>query len=386
MNQMNSNLADFMQDVEKLQEQIVSLRERLALVDENKDKVRPKIYEKVRSDYEKNLKLLFDELSPFQVKINEEIEQLKAVIADLTERFEDREEELEELELRFLAGEFDPGDYEPKQIEFKSEMDDLQAQISERTDAIHQYENRLRMITGEPVEEELAEVADVEELQESEEIEEATNEIIADTGDSIDYANIESVESYDPDPLTAFESTATETDQSIDSEFSQADPIMVDDLKPVVPEYEEFSEDYDYSSEKSQNIYDETPMDETLGVAHESIQDVKEPESGATGEEYIWTTTPVLDVIEGDFAGESYPMDKERITIGRGPNNDIQLATDTSVSRHHAQITFENNRYVVVDLESSNGTSVNGIRITRSYLRPNDEVMIGQSKLVMRPS
>jgi pSer/pThr/pTyr-binding forkhead associated (FHA) protein len=103
-------------------------------------------------------------------------------------------------------------------------------------------------------------------------------------------------------------------------------------------------------------------------------------------EDYTWTATPVLDVIEGDFTGESYPMDKERMTIGRGPNNDIQLATDTSVSRHHAQITFENNHYILVDLESSNGTSVNGMRVNRMALHPNDEITIGTSKLVIHPS
>ncbi|GEM_PF-6644060 len=373
MNQIHSNLADFMQDVDKLQAEIVSLRERLALVDENKDKVRPKIYEKVRSDYEKNLNVLFDQLSPFKEKIDSEIEKLTIAIAELTERFEAREEELEELELRFLAGEFDPDAYEPKQNEFKTEMDDLQSQISDRNTAIQAYQKKLRIIAGEPVDEEPIEEPD------SDVVEEAQQEPQGYAADVID-------DSYQQDPLTAFESTAAETEEAIDTSFSTSDPIMTEVAQAAPEEYDEMNEEYEYTAESSPKLYEDTPMDETLGVAQEAAKEFASSEAESAGEDYIWTSTPVLDVIEGDFAGESYPMDKERITIGRGPNNDIQLATDTSVSRHHAQITNENDRYVVVDLESSNGTSVNGIRITRSYLRPNDEVMIGQSKLVIRPS
>ncbi len=101
-------------------------------------------------------------------------------------------------------------------------------------------------------------------------------------------------------------------------------------------------------------------------------------------EEYIWNCIPVLDVVDGDFTGESYTIDKERITMGRGPNNDIQLATDTSVSRHHAQVVLEGNKYFLVDLDSSNGSSVNGIRVSRAALRPNDEITIGVSKMIIR--
>ncbi len=374
MNQIHSNLADFMQDVDKLHAEIVSLRDRLALVDENKDKVRPKIYEKVRSDYEKNLSVLFEQLSPFKEKIDSEIEKLTVAIAELTERFEAREEELEELELRFLAGEFDPDAYEPKQSEFKTEMDELQSQISDRNAAIEAYQKKLRIIAGEPVDEE-----PVDEEPPIEEMGESSQEQQGYAADVID-------DSYQQDPLTAFESTAAETEEVIDTDFGTADPIMTEVAQPAPEEYDEMNEEYEYTADSAQKLYEDTPMDETLGVAQDSVKELASTEAEAAGEDYIWTTTPVLDVIEGDFAGESYPMDKERITIGRGPNNDIQLATDTSVSRHHAQITNENDRYVVVDLESSNGTSVNGIRITRSYLRPNDEVMIGQSKLVIRPS
>ena len=66
--------------------------------------------------------------------------------------------------------------------------------------------------------------------------------------------------------------------------------------------------------------------------------------------------------------------------IVRDAAKDIGLPTDTTVSRNHARIAQEVTSYVVYDLGSTNGTYVNGAKITRKELVNNDVVQVGSSK------
>jgi hypothetical protein len=74
-------------------------------------------------------------------------------------------------------------------------------------------------------------------------------------------------------------------------------------------------------------------------------------------------------VLNGPLRGASHVV-RDRLTIGRASSSDIQLVDD-GISRHHAQIiTDEHGRHVLVDLDSSNGTFVDGQRIRRQPLAP----------------
>ena len=64
------------------------------------------------------------------------------------------------------------------------------------------------------------------------------------------------------------------------------------------------------------------------------------------------------------------------IVIGRAANCDFQLS-DTTVSGHHARLTWVGRRLVVEDLSSANGTFVNGERIQRAELRPGEDLRLG---------
>lgn len=77
---------------------------------------------------------------------------------------------------------------------------------------------------------------------------------------------------------------------------------------------------------------------------------------------------------------DEYALRQDIVTIGRGSENDIQLS-DTTVSHHHAQFLISHNSLIVEDLNSTNGTYVNGLRIKRQQLKNGDEVTIGQHKL-----
>ncbi|NNF96617.1 MAG: FHA domain-containing protein [Halobacteria archaeon] len=76
---------------------------------------------------------------------------------------------------------------------------------------------------------------------------------------------------------------------------------------------------------------------------------------------------------------KEYPLDKERITIGRKPHNDIQL-DDPTVSGQHAAILMLQNAYVE-DLNSTNGVLLNGKKVTRRQLNHGDMIKIGRHEL-----
>jgi pSer/pThr/pTyr-binding forkhead associated (FHA) protein len=74
------------------------------------------------------------------------------------------------------------------------------------------------------------------------------------------------------------------------------------------------------------------------------------------------------------------PLNKERITIGRKPQNDIQIE-NLAVSGEHARIMTILNDSFIEDLGSTNGTLVNGNPIKKYILQDNDVIEIGKYKL-----
>jgi predicted component of type VI protein secretion system len=74
------------------------------------------------------------------------------------------------------------------------------------------------------------------------------------------------------------------------------------------------------------------------------------------------------------------PLDKERLTIGRKPNNDVQI-DNLAISGQHAAITTILEDAFLEDLNSTNGTYVNGQPIKKHVLRPNDIIELGKYRL-----
>lgn len=75
-------------------------------------------------------------------------------------------------------------------------------------------------------------------------------------------------------------------------------------------------------------------------------------------------------------------LDGRRLTLGRHPDNDIVLAHAT-VSSRHASITPDGPVLIMDDLGSSNGTLVNGERVTRAALLPGDRIGIAVFELTL---
>jgi pSer/pThr/pTyr-binding forkhead associated (FHA) protein len=88
-----------------------------------------------------------------------------------------------------------------------------------------------------------------------------------------------------------------------------------------------------------------------------------------------------IRVLDGADRGRVFQNLAAPITIGREEGNTIQL-NDERVSRYHLKIQEDHNRLVITDLESTNGTKVNGEEVQLRILRYGDMINIGKSVLL----
>ena len=126
-----------------------------------------------------------------------------------------------------------------------------------------------------------------------------------------------------------------------------------------------------------------------------------EPTPGATTATYKVSETGEFEELElrdvvargaalviragGGRAGESFPLQGDRLTVGRRPDSDIFL-DDITVSRDHAVLVRRGNDYFLDDCGSLNGTYVNRRRIESHRLSDGDELQIGKYKLAFLSS
>lgn len=92
----------------------------------------------------------------------------------------------------------------------------------------------------------------------------------------------------------------------------------------------------------------------------------------------------LLQVLNGPVPNEVFVVRLQVTSIGRALDNDIVLG-EAEVSRHHARIEYHNGSFELIDLGSTNGTSVNGIPIARSKLRDGDIISLGTARLEFVP-
>ncbi|MBN1681898.1 MAG: FHA domain-containing protein [Anaerolineae bacterium] len=95
-----------------------------------------------------------------------------------------------------------------------------------------------------------------------------------------------------------------------------------------------------------------------------------------------------LDIYWPDGPIESYRLDKPTIGVGRSTGNDIVLDT-TAVSRYHITVSLREQQVILEDLESVNGTYVDGVRLPAQeqyVLRGGEEIQMGDIRLIFHPA
>jgi len=90
-----------------------------------------------------------------------------------------------------------------------------------------------------------------------------------------------------------------------------------------------------------------------------------------------------LVIRNGGFEGMSYELRSEETLIGRNPTTDITLL-DEGISREHALILWDvdSDAFTIEDLQSTNGTKVNGKRVRSAPLCDDDEIQVGHTRFL----
>lgn len=111
--------------------------------------------------------------------------------------------------------------------------------------------------------------------------------------------------------------------------------------------------------------------DETTNIADPAVPPPRKP-----GDERAY-----IVVLAGHNVGEMYKVAAEQLTLGRGGGADVRLV-DEGISRFHCRIGVDGDDLYVEDLQSRNGTFLNGERITRRKLEDGDKIQLGRTTVL----
>jgi transcriptional regulator with GAF, ATPase, and Fis domain len=91
-----------------------------------------------------------------------------------------------------------------------------------------------------------------------------------------------------------------------------------------------------------------------------------------------------LLIISGPLQGREFVVNHDTFTIGSGTHNNLTI-DDSTVSKRHCEIVVEETGYQIRDLQSTNGTLVQGVRVSSAHLAPGSEIQLGKSRIVFCP-
>lgn len=384
--------------------------ERIVNLERHRSKFRESVFDKVRADYVTHLEGLMAKLQPLLGTMSQRYEAMQEQIRAVSGQVDRILEQCEELELRFLVGEFEEGLYEPQRQDLdnqksalKTKLDDLTSQAEFLGAIIREYQSESgdrpdgTIVVSVGKAKKMLEQAGPE-LPSPKNVSPVPARVIADSLSDPDLADEPADVNFDSqtptEPPKGEEMFAELSEEfGIDEEFSDGElidsdsdnfleleaPAQAEPIKnagdPIV-DYEDYLEDVEDLNDSQEDLADEE-ADELAGFEGELVE-----AAGLDGAPNAdRRVAPLLEIIEGKYKGGPYRVTQERVRIGRGLDNDIQLAFDSSVSRYHAQVLCQGEKFSIVDLNSSNGTLVNGVPIKDKELKDQDIVSIGQTKI-----
>ncbi len=115
---------------------------------------------------------------------------------------------------------------------------------------------------------------------------------------------------------------------------------------------------------------------ESFVLAPGSVPGLGQEQSQVASGRLVVVQSPALE------EGDELTLDSAALLLGRGSSNDVNLARDEYASTNHARVEPRRDGVWLEDVGSTNGTYLNGIRLTRAKrLTPGDIVRIGETEL-----
>ncbi|MBI4126828.1 MAG: FHA domain-containing protein [Deltaproteobacteria bacterium] len=306
-----------LKEATELKEKWRVLKERLEKIDDNRSQVSPAVYDRVRKDYEARLNESRGRLLEKKAEVDRELALLRTTQKKVSARFEEHQHLLEEIKFRYSLGEFDEQDYRERSTEAAEKLGKFETILSAITANIERYESIF-----------------------------ATETDLA-------------------APVSSREPRKTESGAAKSAGAAILTENLDEDSEPETDEsgyiIEEEKRDYFTDTGATSSQVDISGTVKTKPAARGAV-------SGAR-----------LVIVKGPHAGATYAI-TDVLSMGRADSNTI-VVRDGKASRQHCKIERKGNDYFLLDLNSSNGTTVNGERVEEHILVNNDKVQIGDCVL-----
>lgn len=302
----------------------------------NRDKVKGKIYERVKADYQSQLRAIAEEYAPVRDRIVDALRRIRAEERRLRARLDVVNEELEELRFRCEVGEFSADDLKGREKAKLVTLDDLNA--------------KLKTIDG-------------------------------------TYGTARELLGADADAVLKGPAAG--------GGFSEEVAIDVGANSGVLPSARAAAAAAAGGGGKSSDITIEEPGAARVPARASSSVAIAEPdEMEPLGDQGTFRRGGTAAAVSGgpvkvegravlklksETGEEVFVLGDQSLTIGRNPKNDIVLL-DRTISRQHARVGREGGRWVLTDLSSGSGLVVNGARTRRAELNNGDQIEMGDFK------
>lgn len=403
-----------------------TMRSRLEKMVSMKEQVNPAVYEKVFREYSTKLDEIAAKAQPIKNSLRGQYRVLRGLLDRLAEEVRLIELEREELDFRHTLGEFDSGFFDDELKRWETKHNHKKV---EREDAEEMNQAFLAVFDGPDDLEGDVELhtIPVQKMVAAPVPQAAAIESPAPTpvmepepelglGIYLD-EHVGFSSEHEPPPEAAETirdgqlSLMPDLPDEVDADLGIA-PLVAEDLSDddLVDDLDDLSDDLDSALEEDDLVDDLVDeLDEDTGelppmpsldestrrgdeVAMPPLPQDREtlmmdtlPVLGAGGGEgeTMIIATPKLVSVNNATEGSVVQLGMGTTSLGRSPDNDIHV-TEDRVSRKHCQITFGPGGYALYDLNSENGTFVNGQRIREHFLQDGDIIQVGTFKYLYR--
>ena len=349
-------------DLVRIKGEEVILAERLASMESRKEKVTALVYRRVRADYETRKAALEAESRPLKEKARREYAKLKVLLDEAEHAVEEASLEKEELEFRRELGEFPDNQFRERQAALERKLAEREAELEAVVEA------KAKFVAAFHTESEL-EGAEAPVAPPPAPMEPRPAPVAPRSARAAPPA----VAPGHPEPLYVPPPAAA---------LGRAEPLYV----PPPPPPTEAMRWEPVSPPPIEATPIELPPIEATVLEPGAGRPGVPPSDGVTSEApgpTVVLTIPRLVVIENGKPGKEHVLKTGITTLGRSPKTDIQVLF-SEVSRKHAEVVWEADGFVILDLDSENGVFVNGERVKKHALKDGDTIQIGPQKFVFR--
>ncbi len=339
-----------------LLEEIIETCEKIKKISELRENYPENVVSKLREEFKLKLKELASKIEIDFSFLSEELERIEREIELIKRDFQDLENSLKGLEIRYLIGELKEGEKEKKAKTIQKEIEKLKEKESSLLSEKERIERIIR--GGYEVAKEESKIFRVpsEEIPMPKEVE--MKEIIK-----------EEPVQLQQEFLLQNEGLKEEKSESA----FEIPPFSFEERKEEVKSQMEEVETKEPEREESEKKFEFSPM-ETVGFAPEEKEEVElEGKTAYVAVPYLIIKTP---------SGErKFLLTEGKNTVGRSPDCTIVI-NEKGVSREHFTVHVKGEVVTIEDLGSKNGTFLNGKRINKAELKNGDEIIAGECSLI----